>query len=132
MPATENFNAFEEVPFLAAAAEFGVDQPEALAALLPGVRGLIVRNRTQVRGAVLAAAPGLAEVVGRASGIALAPAANTPRQARCRAAKGTARAQSMRSSSALLQRWPSKRGGWGEDMADSGEMREIGGDGELG
>lgn len=45
---------------------------------------------------------------------------------------GSAGSTSMRSSSALLQRWPSKRGGWGEDMADSGDMREIGGDGELG
>lgn len=41
-----------------------VDQPEALAALLPGVRGLIVRNRTQVRGAVLAAGTQL-QVIGR-------------------------------------------------------------------
>lgn len=41
-----------------------VDKPDALAALLPGVRGLIVRNRTQVRGAVLEAGTAL-QVVGR-------------------------------------------------------------------
>lgn len=41
-----------------------VDRPERLAALLATARGLIVRNRTQVRGALLAAAPRL-EVVGR-------------------------------------------------------------------
>ncbi len=41
-----------------------VDAPEALAAALADARGLIVRNRTQVRGALLAAAPRLS-VVGR-------------------------------------------------------------------
>ncbi len=41
-----------------------VDAPEALLAAVAGARGLIVRNRTQVRGALLAAAPRLA-VVGR-------------------------------------------------------------------
>lgn len=41
-----------------------VDKPEELAAILPGARALIVRNRTQVRGAVLAAGTKL-EVVGR-------------------------------------------------------------------
>lgn len=41
-----------------------VDKPEELAALLPAARALIVRNRTQVRGAVLAAGAKL-EVVGR-------------------------------------------------------------------
>jgi (S)-sulfolactate dehydrogenase len=41
-----------------------VDRPAELAALLAGARGLIVRNRTQVRPALLDAAPGL-RVVGR-------------------------------------------------------------------
>ncbi len=41
-----------------------VDAPEALVPLLAGARALIVRNRTQVRGALLAGAPRL-EVVGR-------------------------------------------------------------------
>lgn len=41
-----------------------VDKPEELAAILPTARALIVRNRTQVRGAVLAAGTKL-EVVGR-------------------------------------------------------------------
>lgn len=41
-----------------------VDAPEALAAALADARGLVVRNRTQVRGALLAAAPRLS-VVGR-------------------------------------------------------------------
>lgn len=41
-----------------------VDKPEALGAALADCRGLIVRNRTQVRPALLAAAPRL-EVVGR-------------------------------------------------------------------
>lgn len=41
-----------------------VDQPDALHGLLKDARALIVRNRTQVRGALLAAAPRL-EVVGR-------------------------------------------------------------------
>ncbi|MFG1346687.1 hydroxyacid dehydrogenase [Xanthobacter autotrophicus DSM 431] len=41
-----------------------VDQPDALLEMLAGARALIVRNRTQVRGALLAAAPRL-EVVGR-------------------------------------------------------------------
>ncbi|WP_026439882.1 hydroxyacid dehydrogenase [Acidocella facilis] len=41
-----------------------VDQPEALAAALEDCQALIVRNRTQVRGALLAQAPKL-ELVGR-------------------------------------------------------------------
>jgi (S)-sulfolactate dehydrogenase len=41
-----------------------VDRPEALAAALATARALIVRNRTQVRGALLEAAPAL-RVVGR-------------------------------------------------------------------
>lgn len=41
-----------------------VDQPEALAAALADCQALIVRNRTQVRGALLAQAPKL-ELVGR-------------------------------------------------------------------
>lgn len=41
-----------------------VDKPEAIAALLPQARALIVRNRTQVRGAVLDAGTRL-QVVGR-------------------------------------------------------------------
>ncbi|MEZ5858535.1 MAG: NAD(P)-dependent oxidoreductase [Geminicoccaceae bacterium] len=41
-----------------------VDQPQALAALLADARALVVRNRTQVRGALLEAAPRL-EAVGR-------------------------------------------------------------------
>ena len=41
-----------------------VDRPDALRAALQGAAGLIVRNRTQVRGDLLAAAPGL-KVVGR-------------------------------------------------------------------
>lgn len=41
-----------------------VDKPDELAALLPEARALIVRNRTQVRGALLAAGAKL-EVVGR-------------------------------------------------------------------
>ncbi len=41
-----------------------VDRPQALAALLAEARALVVRNRTQVRGALLEAAPGL-EAVGR-------------------------------------------------------------------
>ena len=41
-----------------------VDRPEALQAAVAGARALIVRNRTQVGGALLAAAPAL-EVVGR-------------------------------------------------------------------
>ena len=41
-----------------------VDRPEDLAKAIVGARGLIVRNRTQVRAALLAAAPRL-EVVGR-------------------------------------------------------------------
>ena len=41
-----------------------VDKPDALAALLPNARALIVRNRTQVRGMLLAQATRL-EVVGR-------------------------------------------------------------------
>ena len=41
-----------------------VDDPAALAAALPGAQAWIVRNRTQVRGPVLAAADGL-RVVGR-------------------------------------------------------------------
>jgi (S)-sulfolactate dehydrogenase len=41
-----------------------VDAPQALAAALASARALVVRNRTQVRGALLAAAPRLA-VVGR-------------------------------------------------------------------
>ncbi|WP_336492085.1 NAD(P)-dependent oxidoreductase [Methylobacterium nigriterrae] len=41
-----------------------VDRPEALAAALAGADALIVRNRTQVRGALLAGAPDL-KVVGR-------------------------------------------------------------------
>ena len=41
-----------------------VDKPEALAAALADCRALLVRNRTQVRGALLGAAPKL-KVVGR-------------------------------------------------------------------
>lgn len=41
-----------------------VDQPERLAAAIADARALVVRNRTQVRGALLAAAPNL-RVVGR-------------------------------------------------------------------
>jgi (S)-sulfolactate dehydrogenase len=41
-----------------------VDKPEALSAALADARALLVRNRTQVRGALLAAAPKL-KVVGR-------------------------------------------------------------------
>jgi (S)-sulfolactate dehydrogenase len=41
-----------------------VDHPESLHAALADCRGLIVRNRTQVRGALLAAAPRL-QVIGR-------------------------------------------------------------------
>lgn len=41
-----------------------VDRPEELQALVPGCRALVVRNRTQVRGELLAAASRL-EVVGR-------------------------------------------------------------------
>ena len=41
-----------------------VDRPEALQAAMAGARALIVRNRTQVSGALLAVAPAL-EVVGR-------------------------------------------------------------------
>lgn len=41
-----------------------VDKPDALMSLAPRARALIVRNRTQVRGALLAAATGL-KVVGR-------------------------------------------------------------------
>ncbi|MBL8590608.1 MAG: hydroxyacid dehydrogenase [Methylobacteriaceae bacterium] len=41
-----------------------VDRPDALLALMPAARALIVRNRTQVRGALLAAGARL-EVVGR-------------------------------------------------------------------
>src|SRR6201999_86900 len=41
-----------------------VDKPEALAAALADARALLVRNRTQVRGALLEAAPKLV-VVGR-------------------------------------------------------------------
>lgn len=41
-----------------------VDRPEVLRGLLAGARALIVRNRTQVRGALLQAAPAL-RVVGR-------------------------------------------------------------------
>ncbi|MDH3639850.1 MAG: 3-phosphoglycerate dehydrogenase, partial [Gammaproteobacteria bacterium] len=40
------------------------DRPDELPGLLADARALIVRNRTQVRGSLLAAAPGL-EVVGR-------------------------------------------------------------------
>lgn len=41
-----------------------VDQPERIAAAIADARALVVRNRTQVRGALLAAAPNL-RVVGR-------------------------------------------------------------------
>lgn len=63
--------------------------------------------------------------------------ASAARMASASAAKrcgqtGSAGSTSMRSSSALLQRWPSKRGGWGGGMAGSGEIREIGDDGNLG
>ena len=41
-----------------------VDNPDKLASLVPGCRALIVRNRTQVRGDLLAAADAV-ECVGR-------------------------------------------------------------------
>ncbi len=45
-----------------------VDRPDELAGLIAGARALIVRNRTQVRGALLAAGAGLRPSAASASG----------------------------------------------------------------